>query len=122
MLDSFRQRAMVRFLSIYPRAGVEGLLKQASERFEKSKRMRYIVGSSNLDKQKDQKATEGLLLTFNSMKEETTVPVVANMAQHSQILPRSKCFSWSLNWKFFKLFFSLHASTTLSDCTTFECR
>ncbi|XP_031383481.1 general transcription factor 3C polypeptide 5-like isoform X2 [Punica granatum] len=58
MLDSFRQRALIRFLSIYPRPGVEGLLKQASERFEKSKRMRFLDSSSKLEKQKDQQPTE----------------------------------------------------------------
>ncbi|KAK4768969.1 hypothetical protein SAY86_027119 [Trapa natans] len=56
MVDSFRQRAMVRFLSIYSSPGVEGLLKLATERFEKSKRMRFTVNPTP-DKQKDQKAT-----------------------------------------------------------------
>lgn len=39
MLNSLRLCVAVRFLSVYPKAGAENLLKSVSERFEKSKRM-----------------------------------------------------------------------------------
>ncbi|KAJ4958367.1 hypothetical protein NE237_025478 [Protea cynaroides] len=39
VLDSLRLLVQVRFLSIYPKVGAKDLLKSASERFEKSKKM-----------------------------------------------------------------------------------
>lgn len=39
VLNSLRLCVAVRFLSVYPKAGAENLLKSVSERFEKSKRM-----------------------------------------------------------------------------------
>ncbi|GMH29693.1 hypothetical protein Nepgr_031536 [Nepenthes gracilis] len=41
LLDSLRLRVALRFLSIYPQAEAESLLKSVSERFEKSKRMHF---------------------------------------------------------------------------------
>lgn len=38
MLDCLRQRVKVRFLSVFPQAGAENLLKAASEKFEKLKK------------------------------------------------------------------------------------
>ncbi|GMY16885.1 general transcription factor 3C polypeptide 5-like [Fagus crenata] len=38
MLNCLRQRIMVRFLSVFPKAGAENLLKAASEKFEKLKK------------------------------------------------------------------------------------
>ncbi|PON71816.1 IIIC transcription factor [Parasponia andersonii] len=38
VLDSFRQRITIRFLSVYPKSGSEHLLKAATESFEKSKK------------------------------------------------------------------------------------
>uniref|UniRef100_A0A803KTX3 Transcription factor IIIC subunit 5 HTH domain-containing protein n=1 Tax=Chenopodium quinoa TaxID=63459 RepID=A0A803KTX3_CHEQI len=41
VLDSLRLGVAVRFLSVYPLDGAESLLKRVSEKFEKSKKMRY---------------------------------------------------------------------------------
>lgn len=44
-LNSLRLRVAVRFISVYPLDGADSLLKSVSERFEKSKKMRYQVNS-----------------------------------------------------------------------------
>ncbi|XP_019104196.1 uncharacterized protein LOC104889069 isoform X2 [Beta vulgaris subsp. vulgaris] len=44
-LDSLRLRVAVRFISVYPEEGAGNLLKAVSERFEKSKKMRFQVNS-----------------------------------------------------------------------------
>lgn len=51
MLDTLRFRVAVRFLEIYPKDGAELSLKNASTRFEKSKKMQFIV--------KDQRPNDG---------------------------------------------------------------
>ncbi|KAI4340052.1 hypothetical protein MLD38_024926 [Melastoma candidum] len=56
VLDRIRQRAMMRFLSVFPQPGAEGLLKQASERFEKLKRVQ--LRHTPLRQQKFQQDTE----------------------------------------------------------------
>ncbi|XP_021774749.1 general transcription factor 3C polypeptide 5-like isoform X2 [Chenopodium quinoa] len=45
VLDSLRLGVAVRFLSVYPLDGAESLLKRVSEKFEKSKKMRYQVNN-----------------------------------------------------------------------------
>ncbi|WOH07919.1 hypothetical protein DCAR_0727354 [Daucus carota subsp. sativus] len=51
VLDTLRFRVAVRFLEIYPKEGAELLLKNASTRFEKSRKMQFIV--------KDQRSNDG---------------------------------------------------------------
>lgn len=45
---------MMRVLSVYPKPGAESFLKLASERFEKSKKMRFLDNTVKMDKKKDQ--------------------------------------------------------------------
>lgn len=60
MLDSLRLCVAVRFLSVYPKAGAESLLKSASERFNKSKRMQVYAKDKRLDEEVQvQQANEG---------------------------------------------------------------
>lgn len=51
MLDSLRLCITVRFLSVYPKDGAESLLKSASERFNKSKRMQIYTKDKRLDEE-----------------------------------------------------------------------
>jgi len=39
---------------MYPKPGAESFLKLASERFEKSKKMRFLDNTMKIDKKKDQ--------------------------------------------------------------------
>ncbi|GAB4825768.1 hypothetical protein Ancab_008643 [Ancistrocladus abbreviatus] len=48
LLDNIRLRIALRFLSVYPQSGAESLLKSVSERFEKSKRIRYQTDNLRL--------------------------------------------------------------------------
>ncbi|KAG8367641.1 hypothetical protein BUALT_Bualt16G0094100 [Buddleja alternifolia] len=49
IIDSFRLRVCQRFLSVYPEAGAESLLKSVCSRFEKSKRPRLDVKDLKVD-------------------------------------------------------------------------
>ncbi|KAI7978876.1 hypothetical protein LOK49_Contig685G00001, partial [Camellia lanceoleosa] len=51
VLGSLRFCVAVRFLSVYPMAGAEALLKSASERFEKSKRMQIYTKELRLEEE-----------------------------------------------------------------------
>ncbi|KAF7132871.1 hypothetical protein RHSIM_Rhsim09G0003800 [Rhododendron simsii] len=51
VLDSLRLCITVRFLSVYPKAGAESLLKSASERFNKSKRTQIYTKDKRLDEE-----------------------------------------------------------------------
>lgn len=52
VLEAIRVRAMVRFLSVYPKSGAKMLLKQASNRFERLKRMKFLIDISKSNKKK----------------------------------------------------------------------
>ncbi|CAK9163222.1 unnamed protein product, partial [Ilex paraguariensis] len=54
VLDSLRLHVAVRFLSVYPKPGAESLLKSASARFEKSKRVRIPAKNSRPDVKRQQ--------------------------------------------------------------------
>ncbi|CAK9186168.1 unnamed protein product [Ilex paraguariensis] len=54
VLDSLRLHVAVRFLSVYPKPGAESLLKSASARFEKSKRVRIPAKDSRPDVKRQQ--------------------------------------------------------------------
>ncbi|XP_058184245.1 uncharacterized protein LOC131301813 isoform X2 [Rhododendron vialii] len=69
VLDSLRLCITVRFLSVYPKAGAESLLKSASERFNKSKRMQIYTKDKRLDEE-IQQANAAAELVGNEDKEE----------------------------------------------------
>ncbi|XP_052173802.1 uncharacterized protein LOC127789077 [Diospyros lotus] len=54
VLYRLRLRVSMRFLSVYPRTGAESMLRSASERFEKSKRMPIYNKDSRLDEEAQQ--------------------------------------------------------------------
>ncbi|KAA8525620.1 hypothetical protein F0562_007498 [Nyssa sinensis] len=49
VLDSFRLRVAVRFLSVYPNTGAEALLRSATERFEKSKKIQIYDDDDEIE-------------------------------------------------------------------------
>ncbi|KAI6701421.1 hypothetical protein NL676_015745 [Syzygium grande] len=75
VLDSLRQRIMMRVLSVYPKPGAESFSKLASERFEKSKKMRFLDNAVKMDKKKDQqdKGEENPILDSDNDEEEEEI-------------------------------------------------
>ncbi|KAF8019194.1 hypothetical protein BT93_G0011 [Corymbia citriodora subsp. variegata] len=75
VLDSLRQRIMMRVLSLYPKPGAESFLKLASERFEKSKKMRFLDNTVKIDKRKDQqdKGEENPVIDTDNDEEEEEI-------------------------------------------------
>lgn len=55
---------MVRFLSVYPEKGAEHLLKSASDRFEKSKRMHIYENSLRSNEEGIQEVNRGFNFFF----------------------------------------------------------
>uniref|UniRef100_A0A5B7B3E5 General transcription factor 3C polypeptide 5-like n=1 Tax=Davidia involucrata TaxID=16924 RepID=A0A5B7B3E5_DAVIN len=61
VLDILRLRVAVRFLSVYPNTGVEALLRSASERFEKSKKIQICMKDLRLDEEGQQQVNRELV-------------------------------------------------------------
>ena len=54
MLETLRHRVAVRFLSVYPNAGAEAILKSECDLFEKSKKMRLYPKNSKANEERQQ--------------------------------------------------------------------
>ncbi|KAA8550142.1 hypothetical protein F0562_001842 [Nyssa sinensis] len=61
VLDSLRLRVAVRFLSVYPNTGAEALLRSATERFEKSKKIQICTKDLRLDEEGQRRVNRELV-------------------------------------------------------------
>lgn len=72
MLHILRLRVAVRFLEIYPRDGAQPFFKSACARFDKAKKMQFLVKDQKLDNAQQEVAKGPGLLTKQCIKHPVT--------------------------------------------------